>query len=89
MSAGTRVRPSEVADGSTPRSLTETTLRAGAIAGPEQVGVSGQGAVRLGHDGFEHREINRVEIVDVDASDAGGMRSQVLELQLVSSNAVG
>jgi hypothetical protein len=39
--------------------------RRGSFTGPEPVHLSGEGAVRLCDDGFEHREINLVEIGDI------------------------
>jgi hypothetical protein len=41
-----------------------------------------------GDDVFQNREINLVQILDVKASDAGGMRSQPFELLLVSCNTI-
>ena len=63
--------------------------RSSSFPSAKTVRARGQGAIRLGHDAFEHREVDLVQILDVQASHASGVRAQLLELLVISANAIG
>jgi hypothetical protein len=63
--------------------------RSSSFPSAKTVRARGQGAIRLGHDAFEHREVDLVQILEVQASHASGVRAQLLELLVISANAIG
>src|SRR5688572_16999359 len=62
--------------------------RIDSFAGTQTVSVCGESAVRVGDDAFEHRDVDLVQVLDIQTSDASGMRPQLLELPAVPPDAI-